>query len=184
MEELFAYHVVTDRPLTLGQTLLFDETHHNGVYQRVMEKLPEVNAIRQNPENFDAETLEYRTRVALRELALEDVRREHFPECPSRLGCLYVSLSPEESDQWAQYFISLGRPTYALVRIKITGTTFTGDAANCFDAVLDPEENRRMALNYWRNGPNDENLPPIKEILAAGSIQIVEILKEYNHNIP
>ena len=36
---MFAYHVVTDRPLTVGQQLVFDETHHNGVYQRVYEKL-------------------------------------------------------------------------------------------------------------------------------------------------
>ena len=32
---LFAYHVVTERPMYLGQHILFDESHHSGVYERV-----------------------------------------------------------------------------------------------------------------------------------------------------
>jgi len=31
------YHVVTERPMQVGQHILFDEEHHSGVYFRVME---------------------------------------------------------------------------------------------------------------------------------------------------
>ncbi len=30
---MFAYHVITDRPIQLGEQIIFDETHHNGVYK-------------------------------------------------------------------------------------------------------------------------------------------------------
>ena len=29
---MYAYHVVTDRPMHVGQTIIFDEIHHSGVY--------------------------------------------------------------------------------------------------------------------------------------------------------
>lgn len=33
------YHVVTDKPMYLGQHINFNENNHNGVYDRVMDKL-------------------------------------------------------------------------------------------------------------------------------------------------
>ena len=36
---MFAYHVVTERPMYVGQHIVFDEKHHSGVYKRVYEKL-------------------------------------------------------------------------------------------------------------------------------------------------
>ncbi|MCM1286251.1 MAG: hypothetical protein NC213_07835 [Acetobacter sp.] len=41
--EFYAYHTVTDKPMYLGQHILFDETYHNGVHKRVYEKLNLVN---------------------------------------------------------------------------------------------------------------------------------------------
>ena len=39
MEETFyGYHVVTERPMYLGQHIIFDENHCSGVYQRVMAR--------------------------------------------------------------------------------------------------------------------------------------------------
>ncbi len=35
MEELFAYHAVTEKPMYIGQHIVFDKNHHNGVWQRV-----------------------------------------------------------------------------------------------------------------------------------------------------
>ena len=39
MKEYTAYHVVTERPMTVGQVLCLDETYPSGVYRRVMEKV-------------------------------------------------------------------------------------------------------------------------------------------------
>ena len=71
---MIAYHVVTERPMYVGQQITFDEKHHSGVYQRVYDKIDIVNDIYANPNKYHAETLEHHTSVALRELALEEVR--------------------------------------------------------------------------------------------------------------
>ena len=70
---MYAYHVVTDRPMQVGQQIVFDDAHHSGVWQRVQEKLEIVRAIYADPERWNGEKLEHHTSVALRELALEEV---------------------------------------------------------------------------------------------------------------
>lgn len=178
-ETFYAYHAVTERPMRLGQHILFDETHHSGVYQRVMVQLDRVQDIYQNPMKYENAELEYPVIVALRELALEEVRREKYPEYPSRMSCLYVSETLQESEQWADYFLSLGRPTFQIVRVRITGKRFIGDATKCFDATISKEENLKLAEKYWENGENPPDEPPIKEFLVSGDIEIVEIVKEF-----
>lgn len=180
---MYVYHVVTDRPMQVGQQIIFDEAHHSGVYQRVMEKLDIVNDIYANPEKYDAETLEHHTSVALRELALEEVRKEKYPNYPSRMGCLYVSKSLEEADNWGQFFARIGRPTYSIVKLEVQGNCFVGDATKCFDGQPLEEENLRLAELYWENKPNEDGEPPICEMLVDGQIRVVEIVKEINANI-
>lgn len=90
--------------------------------------------------------------VALRELALEEVRREKYPDYPSRMGCLYVSETLRESQNWADYFISLGRPTFQIVKVKVTGNRFVGDAAKCFDGSPRRDENLLLAESIGKMG--------------------------------
>ena len=71
---MIAYHVVTDRPMTIGQVIVFDENHHSGVYQRVQDKLEIVRQIYANPIAYKGAG--HHTAVALRELAMEEVRRK------------------------------------------------------------------------------------------------------------
>ena len=77
-----------------------------------------------NPEKYEGAELEHNVLVALRELALEKVRKEKYPGYPSRMAALYVSKSYKEAEQWADYFASLGRPTYSVVKIKVNGCVF------------------------------------------------------------
>lgn len=183
MKEVYAFHVVTDRPMEAGQHIIFDEVHHNGVYQRVIEKIEIVDDIYLHPENYAPESLEHHTRVAMRELALEKIRERSYPEHPSRMSCLYVSESIEEANQWAKLFIRWNRPTHSIVRLKIIGNIFVGDANNCFDAVINENENLLLAKRYWRNSCNLKLAKPIKEILVNGDIEVMEIVKEININV-
>lgn len=160
MKEYTAYHVVTERPMTVGQVLCLDETYPSGVYRRVMEKVPMVEEIYQNPGAWAGKPLEHHTMVALRELALEQVRREQFPQHPSRLHCLYVSETREEAQQWASFFASLGRPTYHIVKLQVRGRKFVGNANLCFDATVNQEENRRLAQRYWSLALDPAGQPP------------------------
>ena len=166
-----------------GQILRFDGASQTGVFRRVMEKRDAVEAIYANPERFDADALEHHTRVALRELALERVRAEQYPQFPSRLNCLYVSSTLEEAEIWAAGFIRWGRPTYHIVKVALNGRVFEGDAHNCFDAELDEERNLMMARRYWANEPNEKKVPPVREILADGEIEVLEIVREIRRNV-
>ncbi len=179
--KIVAFHVVTDKTMVVGQTIQFDETHHSGVYQRVMDKLAIVKDIYANPCKFDTQQLDHHTLVALRELALEEVRRKRYPMYPSRMSCLYVSKTFEEAESWGKYFAELGRPTYSIVRLEVNGNCFIGDATKCFDGTTNKEENLRLAELYWENLRSDE--PTIEEMLVDGTITVVEVLKEINANI-
>lgn len=176
MAKLTVYHVVTEKPMHIGQHIVFDENHHNGVGQRVNEKLDIVNDIYHNPEKYENAELEHHTSVALRELALEKVRVNKYPNFPSRMACLYVSKTLEEAENWFDYFVSLGRPTFQIVKLKINGNVFYGDAENCFDGRLTEKENLVLAEKYWENKDFDET--SILEMLVDGDIEVVEIVKE------
>lgn len=64
MNEMTVYHVVTDKPMYLGQHIVFNEENHNGVYNRVMDQLDEVKNIYNYPDKYDIATLEHHTKVA------------------------------------------------------------------------------------------------------------------------
>lgn len=176
MNEIFAYHVVTEKPMYSGQHIFFDANHHNAVWQRVNDKLDIVNDIYLKPGKYENIELEHHTSVALRELALEKIRAEKYPNYPSRMACLYVSETIEEAEKWFDYFLSLGRPTFQIVKLKIEGNVFYGDAEKCFDGRLTEEENLILAEKYWSN--SDFNRSSIKEMLVDGDIEVVEILKD------
>ena len=178
-----AYHVVTDRPMQVGQHIVFDEQHHSGVYQRVMERQPLVQAIYENPDAYAGQELEHHTMVALRELALEAVRQQQYPEYPSRMSSLYVSETLAEAEKWGAFFARIGRPTYHIVKLRIQGRRFDGDATKCFDATVREAENMTMAQAYWENRPNTDETAAIHEILVDGDIEVVEIVKEIRANL-
>ncbi len=176
------YHVVCDRPLQVGQRIIFDEENHSGVYQRVMALADTAADVLAHPEKYPL-PLEHHLDVAIRELAMEQVRREHYPEYPSRMACLYVSREVGPAKQWAEYFARLGRPTYAVVELEVEGRCFVGDALNCFDGTPDQADNLARAERYWQNAPNEDG-DPIWEMLVDGDIRVVRVIEEINANIP
>lgn len=183
MNRMYAYHVVTDKPMYVGQQIIFDEEHHSGVFQRVQDKIDIVYDIYSNPSKYDVEALDHHTKVALRELALEEVRQKKYPQFPSRLSCLYVSKTFEEADNWGSFFVEIGRPTYHIVKIEIDGNYLIGDATKCFDGTLDKNENLRLAEIYWENKRDNINQTSIYEMLVDGKITVVEIVKEINASL-
>ena len=147
-----------------------------------MEKMDKVNEIYANPEIYGGQELEHHTAVALRELAMEEVRREKYPQYPSRMSCLYVSKTFEEAEKWGNFFAEIGRPTYHIVKLKVEGNVFEGDATKCFKGTPSREENRKLAKLYWENVAGNSEMQGC-EILADGCLTVVEIVKEINANI-
>ena len=178
------YHVVSDSPKYAGQHIILDEEHPNGVHKRVYAQLDTVEDIYRHPEQYKDRKLSHEVDVALRELALEKVRKEKYPQYPSCMASLYVSRTFEEAAQLGDDFAGPGRPTYGIARISVDGCCYEGDAYKCFDRTVSEEENLKMAENYWMNRPNEDGREPITEILVSGDITILEIVKEINANIP
>lgn len=148
-----------------------------------MEKRTIVNEIYAHLKRYEATALEHHASVALRELALEEVRQARFSSYPSRLACLYVSERLSDVEMWVGLFLAWKRPTYHIVKLKICGNRFIGDTNNCFDAVLDRTQNHVMAERYWRNSLNPDGEPRTPEVLANGDIEVVEIIREINRFI-
>lgn len=92
------------------------------------------------------------------------------------MACLYVSKTLEEAEKWFDYFVSLGRPTFQIVKLKVNGHVFCGDATKCFDGKLTEIDNLALAEKYWENNTFDNS--SIIEMLVDGNIEVVEILKE------
>lgn len=172
------FHVVTDKPMKLGEEIIFDETHHSNLYNRVYSLKDKVDDIYNNPEKYKNIELDHHLKVALRELAIEEVRKEKYPEYPSRLSSLYVSSSLEEAEKWYLLFKELGRDVYQIVKVMVDGNIYIGDAYNCFDGTIDKDNNLKLAENYWKYKVNLEGKEPIIEILASGKIKVIEIVKE------
>lgn len=170
----FFYHVVTERPMYLGQEIIFDENNHSGVYERIYKEKDLVDRV-YSSENV---TLTDDLEKALREFALEEVRVKEFPNYPSRLSCLYVSNSLDEALFWYNVFVEQGRPTFQIVKVEVDGSYFTGDAWNCFKGTVDINKNYELARRYWNNEKNTRNESPIVETLVDGKIRVVDIIRE------
>ena len=175
-EQMYYYHVISDIPKREGEHILLDLKHPNGVYRRVCAQLGAIKEIYRDPQKYEGTELSHEVDVALRELALEKIRKEKYPQYPSRMASLYVSTTYEEAKRWGEYFVRLGRPTYGIAKIRFDGNRFVGDAYKCFDGTVWEEENLRMAELYWANGANEDGHEPIVEILVDGDIEIAEIL--------
>ncbi|TCJ01068.1 DUF2441 domain-containing protein [Cytobacillus praedii] len=181
MAEIYVYHVVTEKPMKLGQIIIFDNNHYNGVYHRVMacKDILDGNMPKDNFTKFINSNLEYWKVRAYRELALEKVRKEKYPNYPSRMSCLYTSKTLLDAEMWANSFINSGRNVYQIVRLRADGRVFDGDAYNVFDGTDNAEENERNAIRYWSNKPNKSVKEQLIETLVAGNIEVVEIVKEF-----
>lgn len=179
------YHVVTERPMQLNQEIIFNETHRNGVYGRIkrvnelkhrkqddLEELSDFDRIiMQNPSHWQ--------NIANREIVLEEVRKSHYLNLPSRLACLYVSTSLEDAKKWAQYFIEVGRATYQIVELKSDGNAFTGDAHNCWYECPSEEVAKENAHDYWSCQPNKKGEEPVYETIIDGHITVVRIIETF-----
>lgn len=173
------YHVVTERPMYVGQTILLGGEQYNGVHRRVaafQDMLAGKELEGELAALLGADPVKW-GKVAYRELALEQVRVAEYPQYPSRMACLYTAQTIEEAQEWAKFFKEIGRVVYSIVRLEVRGSIFYGDACNCFDGVEDMEENMEKARQYWQNSVQNER--PVAEVLADGELFVAELVEQY-----
>lgn len=175
---IIVYHAITGRPMSKGQTIIMGGDNVNGVCERVrcFEQIERGEQVSGAIAELIRADMDRWKKVARREQALERVRRAEFPECPSRMACLYASRTKEEAITWARFFMESGRDVYAVARLTVSGRVFTGDACNCFDGGDDAAADDARARRYWRVERTER---PVFETLIDGEIVVSEIVESY-----
>ncbi len=114
---------------------------------------------------------------AIREVIVEMVRLQDYPEYPSRLSCLYAAKSYEDALKWKDIFESYNRIVLQLVKLRVVGSFFEGDGN------LLPKEDGvpfflkiEQARAYWKGNVKNE----LPELLINGEIEVVEILEDFS----
>lgn len=192
--EIYVYHIVTKKKMSLGQMLYFDDKQKNALYQFFFEK-ERLNSkgedfieilyghytdegLKLNKENADV-AISYvgQTIRAIREVIVEMVRLQKYPDYPSRLSCLYAAKSYEDALKWKGIFDSYNREVLQLVKLRVVGSFFEGDGN-----LLPQEDGVPFSLKieqaraYWKGNVKNE----LPELLINGQIEVVEIVQDFS----
>lgn len=193
-KELYVYHIVTKKKMSLRQVIYFDDNQKNTLYHFFFEK-DRLNSkgedfiqilyghytdegLKMNKENAEI-SISYvgQTIRAIREVIVEMVRLQEYPEYPSRLSCLYAAKSYEDALKWKDIFDSYNRKVLQLVKLRVVGSFFEGDGN------LLPKEDGvpfslkiEQARTYWKGNVKNE----LPELLINGKIEVVEILEDFS----
>lgn len=192
--DLYVYHIVTKKKMSLGQIINFDKNQKNTLYRFFFER-EQLNSKGEdfiqilqghytneglNLDNENAQVaLNYvdQTIRAIREVIVEMVRLQEYPDYPSRLCCLYAAKSYEDTLKWKAIFDSYNRKVLQIVKLRVIGDAFEGDGK-----LLPKEdgvpfsEKIEQAREYWKG--NDRNELP--ELLINGLIEVVEIIEDFS----
>ena len=184
------YHLVTRKPMYVGQKITFDKTHKNWLYSFFLDnnfktKSDEsvdqiINCLDTAVDYEDIAFLKislFHTSRAVREVITEMVRLEHFPMLPSRFECLYGTDALEELLEWRKLFESNNRRVLQVVKLETIGPIFKGNASllptlesTSFLMKID------QAKEYWSS--SDESY--LSEVLIGGEIKVVEIVEGFH----
>ena len=192
-ENIF-FHVVTRNKMSVGQIIHFDQDQKNTLYRFFFEK-EQLNfkgedfiqilygnrteeGLHLNKEDADV-AMKYisQTIRAVRETIVEMVRVQEFPQYPSRLSCLYAAKSYEDALKWKALFESFNRNVLQIVKLRVEGSTFVGDANRLPKEDGIPFSQKiEQAREYWRGNVTSE----LPEVLINGKIEVIEIIDEFS----
>lgn len=205
VKDLILYQVATDRNYKVGDKLVFDKFTPNGQFSRVFKtsfkldgKRPcdilyniaghRFKRLKKNQLYELAHILEYYD-VFVKELALEEVRSESFADYPSRLHCMYLSISKDIALQNIEAMAKNREKKgsqFQAVAVKLNGKIFKAGRFYMSRESESYEQYKEKSYSYWvQKDLKDEE---VKEVLFEGEAEIVEIIKEikvknkYNRN--
>ncbi len=114
----------------------------------------------------------------MREIALEEVRKEKFPFLPSRFRCMYLSdtgdIAKKNMDIMKQ---RAPQKQYQAISVKLCGEVFYVKDFGIGRSGLSFNEYKELAEKFWSQDQTSKK--ESKEILFVGDAEVVEILKEY-----
>lgn len=191
--ELYVYHIVTRNKMSLGQIISFDKNQRNTLFSfffereqlnskgedffKILQEHYSNEGLCLNKENADV-VIKYadQTIRAIREVIVEMVRLQEYPEYPSRMSCLYATKNYEDLSKWKALFDSYNRKVLQIVKLRVIGNSFEGDGN------LLPKEDGvpfsqkiEQARQYWQGNVKNE----LPELLIDGKIEVVEVIDDF-----
>jgi len=135
-----------------------------------------INAVREGkikpPQNIDLFVMQLLNSLnkTVAELLFEQVRKEEYPECPSRQKCLWLVETIEETKRWEKEFAPYG--FFQTLEVEATGVVHYCDEI-WLQIDADPySEIRGKANRYWKGEMSDD---PVTEIIFEGIIEVVDV---------
>lgn len=192
VKDLVLYQVATDMDYKIGDILTFDKSTPNGQYDRVFnstytygeDRLSDYvyevagKKFRKFKSNEDIYNIAHKLEaydVIVKELAIEEVRQELYPDYPSRLHCMYLSMDKEVALKNIDQFVhSKGKgKVYQVVAVKLNGIIFKAGDVYMSREGQSYNYYKEKAYKYWAQ--KDPKF--VKEVLFEGTAEIVDILK-------
>ena len=196
IENEIYYQVATDRDYKIGDKLIFNKDINNGQYNRVFNTDFSINNHRLSDEIYliaKRKFFKFRKKedifniahkleaydVVLKELALEEIRRKYFKDLPSRLHCMFLSVSKDialkNMESMANNKEKTGK-VFQTVAVKLNGVIFKVGNVYVNRESKSYAYYKRKAIDYWNQKEvKDEE---VKEILFEGKCEIIDILAE------
>ena len=125
----------------------------------------------------DARRIIYSANIFKRELALETVRQEKFPNLPSRKHVLWMC-DDKQLDFWEKALVD-GSTEYKLelYKVLVNGNIFKS-SHNFLPSFSDPyETNLKDAENYWNPVFKTEDDEETAEYLFQGKVKVLKKIK-------
>ena len=193
VKDLILYQVATDRNYKVGDKIYFGETPNGQMkifdfsFNKNGKPLHELGFRSANKGIFKNKQLQLDMAIALqnydlfmREIALEKVRQEQFPELPSRFYCMYLSECKEDAIKNLDLMANKNlNKKYQAVAVKLNGQIFCVKDFGIGRPGLSFNEYKKLAEKYWSQDQSSKT--KTKEILFIGEAEIVEILKEIDN---
>ena len=108
---------------------------------------------------------------------LENVRKERFPDFPSRLNCLFVCFDMDDVEFWAMMKSSIYGSQFKVLTLETTKPVFwfSAESYNMYFNGL-RNDLHQACLEFWESNRNTEIDKLIdREGITIGPAQIIEI---------
>lgn len=117
------------------------------------------------------------TNIFKREMALEEVRKKHFPNLPSRRHCIWVC-DDKAKDFWSRSLVPahISSHTLSLFEVSLTGKLFKSAENLLPGDNLSYEECLDASFNYWN--PDQSKIDEERaEYLFNGKLKVLKNVK-------
>ena len=180
VEKEIYYHANSGKKLNVGDVISFNSSTHNKMYDEVYNSEYTLNGLDANEmlcnkkKSGDNNLTDDEFKVILntvnnyafitRELALEEIRKEKYPNYPSRLNCLYVTYN------WSIILKRNQKECNQILTLELNGDLFASDGNLMKRQNISYNKLLEIANEYWSGVLCDS-----PEYLFYGDAKVIDI---------